>query len=170
MMNLNEIIKEEEDYNETIQFYKEMLDAHNELRSLHNANILCLNLKLCKIAQESALKYANSMSITNDDKELVILGENIAFQFSNSKDPINGVVITRLWYNEIKNFKFSNLVFSSSEIASTGHFTQLIWKGTTDVGFGRAKGQDGSCIYVAKYYPAGNIQNEFELNLENLKS
>jgi hypothetical protein len=167
MSNLNEIIKEEENYNETIQFYKETLDAHNELRNLHNADILCLNLKLCKIAQDSALKYANSMSITNsNENESNILGENVAFQFSNSEDSVNGVVITRLWYNEIKNFKFSNLVFSPT----TGHFTQLIWKGTTDVGFGRAKGKDGSYIMVAKYYPAGNVQNEFERNVENLKN
>ena len=156
-----------ENFIETIQFYKETLDAHNELRSYHNAKELCLNLKLCKIAQDSAARYASSSSVTSNKEKIYdqILGENIAFQFSNSQDLINGLIITRIWYNEIKGFNFLKPIFSPV----TSHFTQIIWKNTTDIGFGRARGKDGSCYMVAVYFPAGNIPNEFEANIEGIK-
>lgn len=145
------------------KFYRETLDAHNELRELHNAEKLSLNLKLCEIAQEYASNYASKMAITNVSNSLYddTLGENIAFQFSQSKEIINGVVVTRIWYNEVKNHDFTNPQFSPT----TGHFTQIVWKKTTDVGFGRAKAKDGSYLMVAKYFPAGNIPGEFTENV-----
>jgi uncharacterized protein YkwD len=154
----------QEDFIETIRFYKETLDAHNELRAFHNVPDLCLNLKLCKIAQDRAVKYANNSSITSEESSFYddTLGENNAFQFSHSQDAINGLVITRIWYNEIKYYNFSDPKF----LPTTGHFSQIVWNNTTDVGFGRSRGKDGSYYMVAKYFPAGNIPGDFKDNVK----
>jgi len=38
-----------------------------------------------------------------------------------------------------------------------GHFTQVVWKGSRDVGIGRAQSRDGKWFVVANFYPAGNF-------------
>ena len=47
----------------------------------------------------------------------------------------------------------------------TGHFTQVVWKGSREVGFGYAQARDGYYYGVANYYPAGNFIGEFEDNV-----
>jgi hypothetical protein len=42
----------------------------------------------------------------------------------------------------------------------TGHFTQLVWKGSKKVGFGLAS-KDGKDYVVAEYDPPGNYLGEF---------
>ena len=37
-----------------------------------------------------------------------------------------------------------------------GHFTQLVWKGSREVGIGRAQSRDGKWFVVANFFPAGN--------------
>lgn len=44
-------------------------------------------------------------------------------------------------------------------------FTQLVWKGTKEVGFGIAKNQDGVYFFVAEYLPSGNIRGQYETNV-----
>merc|ERR1711972_360202 len=55
------------------------------------------------------------------------------------------------WYSEIKDYKFENPGYSQE----TGHFTQVVWKGSTELGVG--VGQKGSkVVVVANYSPPGN--------------
>ena len=67
---------------------------------------------------------------------------------------------TRAWYTEIDNYDFTHGVFSHE----TGHFTQLVWKGSQEVGFATAKSP--SMYYtVAMYFPAGNVAGQFTQNV-----
>ena len=75
---------------------------------------------------------------------------------------------TDAWYNEIKDYNFANPGFSSA----TGHFTQVVWKSTTKIGFGVAFGQMKSgaytfnCAYVvANYKEPGNYLGQFPTNV-----
>ena len=50
----------------------------------------------------------------------------------------------------------------------TGHFTQVVWKGSTELGIGRAEVErDGmKCAYiVGRYRPAGNIIGDYPQNV-----
>ena len=49
----------------------------------------------------------------------------------------------------------------------TGHFTQVVWKSTTKVGFGYAANAN-SCYVCARYNPAGNMMNAFQDNVPGL--
>lgn len=52
----------------------------------------------------------------------------------------------------------------SSFLFSLGHFTQIIWKNTTEMGIAMAK-RDGTCVVVACYHPRGNIVGQFTENV-----
>ena len=80
------------------------------------------------------------------------LGENIAFAFDTTKDFYSGENATRQWYEEVKDHDFNLEMQRGKE---TSHFTQVVWKGTREVGFGVARAKDGSFFAVANYYPAG---------------
>jgi hypothetical protein len=50
----------------------------------------------------------------------------------------------------------------------TGHFTQVIWKGTTKLGVGFAAIQDGASLYyafVCNYHPTGNVIGQHGENI-----
>jgi hypothetical protein len=51
----------------------------------------------------------------------------------------------------------------------SGHFTQVVWKGSKLLGLGKAKAKNGKCYVVANYYPAGNFQKKFKENVGRAK-
>jgi hypothetical protein len=60
---------------------------------------------------------------------------------------------TKIWYDEINEYDWINPGF----LINTEHFTQLIWKSTTEVGFGVAIGLMNEFMICAIYFPAGKI-------------
>lgn len=66
------------------------------------------------------------------------------------------------WGDEGRRYDFHKGAFSES----TGHFSQLVWKGTGSVGCGRVEcaGEGGVLGWevVCEYWPAGNVEGEFE--------
>ena len=54
----------------------------------------------------------------------------------------------------------------------TGHFTQLVWAGSTAVGCGAAMcslGAMQSIMLVCNYSPAGNVPDGYAANVQPLK-
>ena len=139
-------------------FCAEALQSHNYYRAKHHSPPLRINKDLCKIAQsyaEKMLKSRNFKHSTNkyQGKEM---GENL---FMCNGAVATGEMATADWYNEIQMYNFNK-----DYQKGTGHFTQLIWKATTDVGFGVA--YKGDLYYVvANYYPPGNFTGKFSQNV-----
>ena len=62
-----------------------------------------------------------------------------------------------LRYKELCNYNY-NKNARIDEKKPIGHFTQVVWKSSTEFGIGRAYSADQNCVYiVARYKPAGNI-------------
>ncbi len=146
-------------------FMKEALKEHNEMRKKHGASALVLNLDLIKQAEKYAREIAVSTQFvkSNSSMDSKKLGENI---FMSMKGCPNGREVTSLWYaeNKMHNFK------SDSHQKLSENFSQMVWKGTKEVGFGLAKGKRGQYIVVANYYPAGNTPKEYEQNVSPIAS
>jgi hypothetical protein len=69
---------------------------------------------------------------------LGLKGENIAMRYTSSGEELTGKQMTCQWYEEASNYNY-DLDFQPGK----GHFAQIVWKTTRDVGFGRAQSNDG---------------------------
>lgn len=59
--------------------------------------------------------------------------------------------------------------FGTEGMGGAGHFTQVVWKGSTELGIGKADGMKGNlkCTYiVGRYNPAGNFRGRFKNNIQ----
>uniref|UniRef100_A0A0K0E6K0 SCP domain-containing protein n=1 Tax=Strongyloides stercoralis TaxID=6248 RepID=A0A0K0E6K0_STRER len=128
----------------------------NDYRSLHGVPKLEINETLAYEAQQYANKLADIDQLVHDKKNRENdWGENLAMG-----SPTIANFAVKWWYDEIKDYDFNNHGFKSG----IGHFTQLIWKDSKQVGCGVAS--NGNHVYVVcKYYPAGNYMGEFEDNV-----
>lgn len=73
-----------------------------------------------------------------------------------------GTEATDSWYDEIESYNFNYPGFSMD----TGHFTQVVWKGSNKLGVGFALTGDGRSLYVvAQYSPPRNYMGQFGKNV-----
>ncbi|XP_052762420.1 Golgi-associated plant pathogenesis-related protein 1-like [Mya arenaria] len=144
------------------EFLKEGLEAHNRLRQPHQAPTMTLADDLNVYAQKWADNLAARDTMEHSNCKLPSggsVGENLYMCWSS--DPKAGVKASdavQSWYDEIKDYDFSKPDFAMD----TGHFTQVVWKGSTELGMAWAKAKGGSIYVVASYRPAGNMMGDFE--------
>ncbi|KAM3910853.1 uncharacterized protein RB166_019653 isoform 2-T5 [Leptodactylus fuscus] len=134
------------------QFEQDFVAAHNKYRALHGSPPLQLNRDLCSSAQKWADHLLSIRTLQHSNSKC---GENLYYRSSSSPKDLAGNEPVDSWYSEIKNYDFSNPGFSSN----TGHFTQVVWKDSKEVGFGLATDDKKVYFLVAQYTPAGNITN-----------
>uniref|UniRef100_A0A8C1JZC8 Im:7150988 n=1 Tax=Cyprinus carpio TaxID=7962 RepID=A0A8C1JZC8_CYPCA len=128
-------------------FKKEFLETHNQYRKQHQAPELRYSDELCSAAQKWADHLLSIRSLAHSDTEN---GENVLRRYR-----LSGLHSLKIaWYSEIKDYNFSSPGFQYS----TGHFTQVVWKSSTELGVGLAT--DGNTVFVVgQYKPSGNITN-----------
>jgi len=143
------------------EFYKDALDKHNYYRRIHHVGPLTLNKSLCKIAESYSriLAYSIRSLVHSENKyNREPMGENL--YYCMGKEP-TGSHVTSNWYEEIQEHDFN----SEWGNFNTGHFTQVVWKGTKEVGFGVTKNESGQYFVVANYFPAGNVIGTYKENV-----
>lgn len=134
---------------------EEALAYHNKARRDVGVGALSWSVELSQYAQEWA-DYLARNNCTFEHRST--LGKN-SKNYGENLFWGNGTVYTSLdasksWYNEIKDFK--NVPLNSSNWRIAGHYTQMVWKNTKEVGMGVARCSNGSYIIVANYNPPGN--------------
>lgn len=92
-----------------------------------------------------------------------IYGENIFWAISSS---VSGSDPVEAWYKEIHDYNFEQAESQSK----TRHFTQVIWKNSSQLGVGIAKCKNGSTIVVANYDPSGNCKTQYSTNVKQSRS
>ena len=135
-----------------------MLTRHNEYRSQHQVDKLVRNSAIETIAQSYSEKLAASGAFEHSGNKFNgnSLGENL---YKNYGSTVDGTSPVDLWYDEVEQYDFNNQGFSME----TGHFTQVVWKGSKNLGCGFACGK--GCVVTCNYYPAGNYLGQFESNV-----
>uniref|UniRef100_A0AAX7UE03 SCP domain-containing protein n=1 Tax=Astatotilapia calliptera TaxID=8154 RepID=A0AAX7UE03_ASTCA len=132
-------------------FKKEFLDTHNAYRAQHGAPPLTFNTELDDAAQKWANQMLAKKKLGHSDTDD---GENVFYAWSSETKTLTGKEAVDSWYSEIKDYDFKK----SGHQPKTGHFTQVVWKSSTELGVGIAT--DGNTVFVVgQYRPAGNITN-----------
>ena len=73
-----------------------------------------------------------------------------------------GNAASDMWYNEVDLYNYDQPGFS----LKTGHFTQLVWKSSKNLGAGVAYSSDHTKLYVvARYSPRGNFGDQYDDNV-----
>ncbi|XP_052085478.1 uncharacterized protein LOC127723083 [Mytilus californianus] len=148
------------------EFIREAVAEHNALRQRHGVPPLSIAQDLCDVAQ----KWANYLIDNNKRGHSSNgFGENLAEKTGNSPNlDYAGKAATNSWYSEIKNYQqfFGTEPPSFEEMGGKmyGHFTQVVWKGSQEIGIGKAK-KNGRVVIVANYRPAGNLIGTFAKNV-----
>lgn len=137
-------------------FEEEILAQHNILRAKHGVPPLTWNAEIADFAEDWAKTNAskNKMYHRQPNK----YGENIYWK---SGGTVSGEEAVDAWYSEIQYYNYSKHGFSMK----TGHFTQVVWKDSTEVGCGRAKSSRGGTYVVCNYNPPGNYLGRFPENV-----
>jgi hypothetical protein len=78
-------------------------------------------------------------------------GENL---FGGPGGPYTALDAAQAWYSEIEKFHYG--VLTDANWYPTGHYTQVIWHTTTQVGMGQATCSGGGTVIAAEYNPPGN--------------
>lgn len=67
-----------------------------------------------------------------------------------------------MWYDEIKDYNFDN----PGHFGGTGHFTQVVWVASQEMGVAKAGEGSGTQYVVARYSPAGNLMGHYPENVK----
>ncbi|KAK1480204.1 SCP-like extracellular protein [Colletotrichum tamarilloi] len=139
-------------------FTSAVLNSTNFYRGEHNASSVTWNETLADFATD----YLDDMSGDSCDFEHSggPYGENLAKGYPNTTASVEA------WGEERDDYNFKKGEFDEE----TGHFTQLIWKDTTDVGCGRKLCGDGQWYLVCEYWPRGNVVGQFTEEVQSQES
>ena len=143
-------------------FGKELLEAHNKYRAAHDAPPLVWSRKAASKANDWAKELGKKKTLKHGNHDG--MGQNLACTRSSGNVDMTGQQAVDMWYNEIKDYDFKKGDFQPN----TGHFTQVVWKGTTEVGAAKVI-KDGYCFVVANYCPPGNMMGDFDKNVTKTK-
>ncbi len=130
------------------------LQFHNCARQEVGSPPLQWSTELSAYAQNWANHLAKDEHCNLVHSEGGDYGENL-FGGSGSYTPL---FASQDWYTEKKLFHYG--VLNESNWAPSGHYTQMVWKATTNVGMGEAHCPGGDLVIVAEYSPAGNMMGE----------
>jgi uncharacterized protein YkwD len=167
----------------TNTFNTEILAQHNIKRALH-VDTPALNNSLTALT-EVAQGYSKYLEDNNLFEHSVSeFGENLytfastePFQVTEENCKKAAADAVNAWYDEIKFFNWEKPSLDSP-LGDVGHFTQVIWRDTQQVGCGLAIGdspitfKDNSFYknyVVCNYEKAGNFVNALNENLKPLK-
>ncbi|XP_035220944.1 uncharacterized protein LOC118193888 [Stegodyphus dumicola] len=145
-------------------FALECLRSHNRYRAQHGCPPLHLSAEVSAFSQEWADKLAREDRMYHSHNPKY--GENlfVTYMSDNSRPMAKGTEVVDSWYSEHVFYPYSGQV-TREIVMKAGHFTQVIWRNSKEMGIGKAVSRRNRIYVVANYYPAGNVLNKFTDNV-----
>lgn len=136
-------------------FEERIVAAHNDERARSGLRALRWNPELAREAQDWAQDLARRRVLEHADRRRTRgAGENLwmgTAGYYTLEDMMGGFI------GEKRHFRPGRFpeVSRTGNWADVGHYTQIIWPTTEEVGCGVARGHDHE-VLVCRYWPAGN--------------
>lgn len=127
---------------------QQMVDAHNAWRKRYGVAPLTWSPQLATYAQE----WANNLLKTDrfEHRKNSRYGENLAAASGQQLSPER---VVRMWGEEVSDYNYASNSCKPGKMC--GHYTQVVWRKTTQVGCGVAR-SNGKEVWVCNYNPPGN--------------
>ncbi len=129
-----------------------LLDEHNRYRAAHCAPPLTWSDEVAQVAQGWADSLRDDGCAFEHSR--TPYGENLAGGTTGALPP---EAVVEMWYREVDKYRFPDGGFSME----TGHFTQVVWRDTTELGCGMSR-CGGMDIWVCNYAPPGNMGGAYK--------
>ena len=154
----------------------EIVELHNQKRRMYYTDSdLSYSQELEAAAQEYANRLAQSGDFRHDPNNQIFgYGENLYAHSSSSLPEIDEVLNS--WFDEEEPYynyddgSCKEGTFDNGLPILCGHYTQVLWQETREVGCASAQYQAGDFkngyVYVCKYKKAGNVSGEKPYCLE----
>merc|ERR1712232_331969 len=135
-------------------FAEAMVQYHNIARAAHGAPPVQWDAACPANAQAQADSCAEADSLFhgNCDED----GQNAAMNYPDLDDAASAKGAVQMWYDEI-----NNPGYGGDGDMGAGHFTQLVWKGSTRMG----AGINGRYV-IANYQEPGNMMGDYDNNVQ----
>jgi pathogenesis-related protein 1 len=127
-----------------------MLAGHNRARAALGEPPLLWSPSLAATAQSWA-QHLRAEQCNMRHSRASGLGENLAWAAQQHLSP---ATVVKLWVDEAASY--NRAANDCAAGAMCGHYTQVVWRTTREVGCGYAS-CGGSEIWVCNYAPAGNV-------------
>ena len=129
---------------------REMLQAHNQVRKQVGVGPLGWSEKLAAQARDWAGTLLSRG--TFEHRPNLSYGQNL---FTVTGATATAAQVVRTWAAESRNFDYA----SNRCKGTCGHYTQIVWRNTREVGCAVARG-GGREVWVCDYSPPGNMVGE----------
>jgi pathogenesis-related protein 1 len=143
----------------------EMVAAHNQLRREVGATDIKWSASLATTAQNWANKLQQNQGCNMTHSNTRGIGENLYWasplMYSDGKkelQPVSATKVTESWGSEKKDYDYPSNTCASGKVC--GHYTQVVWKTTTEIGCAKAVCGDHSQVWVCNYAPPGNWRGQ----------
>ncbi|HKI59976.1 MAG TPA: CAP domain-containing protein [Mariprofundaceae bacterium] len=141
-------------------------NAHNDVRSALNIPELIWSDKIADVAQDWASHLAKNNKCKmqhrpRKGRDSRHFGENIywasALKWSDGRRDVQRIsptTVVNSWAIEVEDYDYSRNSCQTGKVC--GHYTQLVWKDSAQLGCGMAACSDKGQIWVCNYDPPGN--------------
>lgn len=139
----------------------EILKAHNEWRARVGTLPLHWSRDLADTAQSWAVTLADRCRLEHNDTDL---GDNLFFASALQTGDRHQLVrvtpgqVVAAWASEAADYSYTTN--SCARRKTCGHYTQIVWNDTREVGCGMAICPDLGQIWVCEYRPTGNVEGK----------
>ena len=139
----------------------EMVDVHNAYRFEVGVSDITWSAKLAAIAQKYANVLKNKLKCKMKHSGAEGMGENLYWasplihsKKGSSVQQITSKQVADAWGSEKTDYSYASNTCAKGKVC--GHYTQMVWNSTTEVGCASAVCNDKSQVWVCNYHPAGN--------------
>jgi pathogenesis-related protein 1 len=138
-----------------------MVAAHNKVRSQHGLPPMKWSPSLAKSAATWADHLADEQNCKMRHAKETGQGENLfwasAVSWSDGRKEVQAVTpahVVKSWASEEADYDYANN--SCRPGKACGHYTQIVWKTTNQVGCAKRTCSDKAQVWVCRYLPPGN--------------